>query len=172
MTTGYSDLDWTLTARVDDPPGLGIDWHDLAFGGRGTGPGQFGTGHGVAVVEGPSARIEVADRPHAEIDRFNRHGHYIETVSLPKGAFPCDIDYLDGYAVVGALHGPDREKGAPVYVLEEDRVVSEIRPKEDLGLAGFQHIHNAVLTRVKDRFYILVQAWNPGDFAVLEQVDE
>lgn len=172
VTTGYSDLDWVLTARVNDTAPLDIGWNDLAFGGRGTEPGLFGTGHGVTVVEGPSVRIEIADRPHAEIDRFTVDGRYISTVTLPEGAFPCDIDYLDDYAVVGALHGLDREKGAPVYVLQGDRVVSEIWPKEELGLEGFQHIHNAVLKRIGTRYYILVQAWNPGDFAVLEQVLE
>ena len=173
VTTGYSDLDWVLTARVSGggTTPLDVGWHDLAFGGRGTEPGRFGTGHGVTVVEGPSVRLEIADRPHAEIDRFSRYGQYISTVTLPEGSFPCDIDYLDDYAVVGALHGPDRSIGAPVYVLQDDRVISEVWPKEELGLEGFQHIHNAVLKRIGDRFYILVQAWNPGDFAVLEQVE-
>lgn len=173
VTTGYSELDWVLTARIRGTAPLGIGWHDLAFGGRGTGRGQFGTGHGVTVVKpagSDTARIDIADRPRAEIDRFTADGKYLSTVTLPEGAFPCDIDYLDGYAVVGALHGPDREKGAPVYVLEGDRVVSVIMPKEELGLEGFQHVHNAVMTRVGERYYIVVQAWNPGDFAVLEQV--
>ena len=171
VTTGYSDLDWVLTAGVHGTSPLAIDWHDLAFGGRGTGPGQLGTGHGVTVVRGDPVRVDVADRPHAEIDRFAPDGTYLSTLELPEGSFPCDIDYLDGHAVVGALHGPDREKGAPVYVLQGDRVVSEVRPKEELGLEGFQHIHNAVLRRIDGRFYIIMQAWNPGDFAILEQVD-
>lgn len=172
VTTGYSDLDWVLTARVAGAAPPTIDWSDLAFGGRGTAPGQLGTGHGVTVVRGDTVRIEVADRPRAEIDRFTPEGQYLSTLHLPEGSFPCDIDYLDGYAVVGALHGPDREKGAPVYVLQGDRVVSEVWPKEELGLEGFQHVHNAVLRRIDGRFYIIMQAWNPGDFAVLEQVEE
>jgi len=170
VTTGYSDLDWVLTARVTGRSPLALAWHDLAFGGRGTGPGQLGTGHGVTVVEG--TRVEVADRPHAEIDRFTRYGHYLSTLKLPAGSFPCDIDYVDGYAVVGALHGPDREKGAPIYVLSGDRVVSEVWPKEELGLERFQHIHNAVLKRIGERFYIIAQSWNPGDFVVLEQLKD
>lgn len=172
VTTGYSELDWVLTARVRGAVPTAIDWHDLAFGGRGTGPGQLGTGHGVTVVTGETVRIEVADRPHAEIDRFSPHGEYLSTLKLPEGSFPCDIDYLDGLAVVGALHGPDREKGAPVYVLQGNRVVSEVWPKEELGLEGFQHVHNAVLRRIDGRFYIIMQAWNPGDFAILEQIEE
>jgi hypothetical protein len=179
VTTGYSELDWVLTARLTAKPADAVTaepfemvWNGLSFGGRGNGAGQFGTGHGVTVVQGDdgSSHLDIADRPNAEIDRFSPAGRYLETVRLPAGAFPCDIDYHGRLGVVGALHGPDREKGAPIYVLEDDRVVSEIWPKEELGLDKFQHIHNAVLTEVGGRFYIVVQAWNPGDFAVLEQV--
>lgn len=168
VTTGYSDLDWVLTARIGGDGTPRLTWNDLAFGGRGTGPGQLGTGHGVTIVNG--GRVEVADRPHSEIDRYSRMGEYLSTLALPEGSFPCDIDYEGGYAVVGALHGPDRDKGAPIYVLKGDQVVSTIMPKEELGLEQFQHVHNAVLTRIGDRFYIIAQSWNPGDFAILQQV--
>lgn len=168
VTTGYSNLDWVLTANVETQPSMSIRWHDLAFGGRGTGPGQLGTGHGITIVDG--TRVEVADRPHSEIDRYSLDGEYLSTLNLPEGSYPCDIDYEGGYAVVGALHGPDREKGAPIYILKDDQVVSTVMPKEELGLERFQHIHNAVLKRVGDRFFIIAQSWNPGDFVILEQV--
>jgi hypothetical protein len=71
---------------------------------------------------------------------------------------------------VGALHGPDRTKGAPIYILEGDNVVSTIMPKEELGLKNFQHVHNAVVREVGNKLYVIAQAWNPGDFAILEQV--
>jgi hypothetical protein len=147
---------------------LALAWNDLAFGGRGSAPGLFGTGHGVTVVEG---RLEIADRPNAEIDLFTRYGHSLSTLELPLGSFPCDIDYLGSLAVVGALHGPDRSQGAPVYLLEGDRVVSTVRPERDLGLESFQHVHNAVVLERAGRLYIVAQAWNPGDFAILEQVE-
>ena len=86
------------------------------------------------------------------------------------GSLPCDIDYLGRYAVVAALDGPDRSRGAPIYLLEDDRLVSTIFPKDDLGLVNFKHIHNAVLREAGGKLYIIAQAWNPGDFAVLEQV--
>ena len=54
--------------------------------------------------------------------------------------------------------------------LEDDRLVSTIFPKDDLGLVNFKHIHNAVLREARGKLYIIAQAWNPGDFAVLEQV--
>ncbi len=169
IPTGYSKLDFVLTARLTSTSPVRAVWHDLSFGGRGTGTGQFGTGHGVTVPPG-TKRIDIADRPNSEIDRFNRHGHYLSTLKLPAGSFPCDTYYLGKYAVVGALHGPDRTKGAPIYVLEDDQVISTVMIKEELGLPNFQHIHNAVLRETGGRLYIVAQAWNPGDFAILEQV--
>ncbi|MBM3734313.1 MAG: hypothetical protein FJW39_00880 [Acidobacteria bacterium] len=166
VSTGYSKLDMVLTAKLSVKP-VRATWHDLAWGGKGTGIGQFGTGHGITVK---GRRIDVADRPHSEIDRFSRHGQYLSTLSLPKGSFPCDIHYLGNYAAVGALHGPDRTKGAPVYLLENDELVSTIMPKEELGLANFQHIHNTIIRELNGKLYLIVQAWNPGDFAILEQV--
>ena len=43
-------------------------------------------------------------------------------------------------------------------------------PLEELGLTNFMHIHNAVLRQIGKKFYLIAQAWNPGDFTVLEQV--
>jgi len=169
IPTGYSKLDFVLTAKIQSTNPFKAAWNDLAFGGRGTGPGQFGTGHGITVPPG-TKRIDIADRPNSEIDRFTRYGHYLSTVRLPLGSFPCDIQYLGNRAIVGALHGPDRSKGAPIYILEGDEVVSTIMAKEELGLTNFQHIHNAVLREVNGKLYVIAQAWNPGDFAILEQV--
>jgi len=169
MTTGYSNLDFVLTARILSFHPFNAVWNDLAFGGRGTGPGQFGTGHGITVPPG-TKRIEVSDRPNSEIDRFTRYGQYLSTLRMPLGSLPCDIFYLGKYAIVGALEGPDRGKGAPIYILENDQLVSTIMPKEDLGLANFKHIHNAVLREYGNKLYVIAQAWNPGDFAILEQV--
>jgi hypothetical protein len=169
ITTGYSNLDFVLTARIVSTNPFNAVWHDLAFGGRGNGVGQFGTGHGITVPPGLK-RLDVADRPNSEIDRFTRYGQYLSTLKMPLGSLPCDIFYLGKYAVVGSLDGPDRGKGAPIYILENDQLISTVMPKEELGLANFKHIHNAVMREVGGKFYIIAQAWNPGDFAILEQV--
>ncbi|MFN7920888.1 MAG: hypothetical protein U0Q16_12370 [Bryobacteraceae bacterium] len=169
ISTGYSNLDVVLTARVTSWAPFQIQWHDLAFGGKGTGPGQFGTGHGITIPPG-TTRVDVADRPNAEIDRFTRYGQYLSTLKTPLGSLPCDIYYHGNYAVIGALDGPDRSKGAPIYLYENDKLVSTIIAREDLGLANFAHIHNAVLREIDGKLYIIAQAWNPGDFAILEQV--
>ena len=169
MTTGYSSLDTVLTARITSYSPLRAVWYDLAFGGKGVAPGQFGTGHGITVPPGIK-RIDVADRANSEIDRFTRHGQYLSTLKMPAGSLPCDIDYLGRYAVVAALDGPDRNKGAPIYILEDDRLVSTLFPKDDLGLENFKHVHNAVLRQIGGKLYVIAQAWNPGDFVILEQV--
>lgn len=169
VATGYSNLDYVLTARILSTNPFRAAWHDLAFGGKGPGVGQFGTAHGITVPPGKK-RVDIADRPNSEIDRFTRHGQYLSTVRMPLGSFPCDIYYLGRYAAVGSLHGPDRSKGAPIYILEDDRLISTVMPKEDLGLKNFQHIHNAVLREYGNKLYLIAQAWNPGDFAILEQI--
>ncbi|HUQ93865.1 MAG TPA: hypothetical protein VM120_19450 [Bryobacteraceae bacterium] len=171
IPTGYSKLDYVLTAKIVSTKPFQAVWHDLAFGGKGAGVGQFGTGHGVTVPPG-TKRVDIADRPNSEIDRFTRYGQYLSTLKLPTGSLPCDIHYLENYAVVGALDGPDRTKGAPIYVLENDQLISTVMVKEDLGLENFKHIHNAVLRRSGGKLYIIAQAWNPGDFAILEQVTD
>jgi len=38
-------------------------------------------------------RIDVADRPNSEIDRFHRYGQYLSTLKCPWGSLPCDIDF-------------------------------------------------------------------------------
>ena len=169
ITTGYSSLDYVLTAKILSTHPFRVVWNDLAFGGRGDGPGEFGSGHGIAVSP-DKKRIDVADRAKSEIDRFTRYGHYRSTWRIPIGSWPCDIDHSGDLAVVGCLYGPDRSKGAPIYILDKGKVVSTVMIKEELGLEGFQHIHNAVLRKIGERYYIIVQTWNPGDFAILEQV--
>ncbi len=170
VSTGYSKLDYVLTARVLSTNPFKAVWHDLAFGGKGTGIGQFGTGHGIT-VPGGTKRVDVADRLYSEIDRFTRHGQYLSTVTMPLGSLPCDIDYLDNYSIVGALRGPDTSKGAPIYISENDKLISTVMIKEDLGLEKFTHVHNAALRKHGGKYYIIAQAWNPGDFAILKQVN-
>ncbi len=169
VTTGYSALDYVLTASVDHGEGVGIAWTPHAFGGRGDGPGQFGTGHGVT-ISADGSEVHISDRPNGEIDRFTPDGAYRSTLTLPEGAWPADIDYEGEYGVVGCLFGLDREKGAPIYVLKDGQVVSTIWPKDEMGLEKFQHIHDAVIREVGGVLYIIAQAWNPGDFVVLRQV--
>lgn len=169
VTTGYSNLDYVLTAKVLSTKPFEAEWSDLAFGGKGSAPGQFGTAHAITVPPGKK-RLDIADRPNSRIERFSKFGHFRSQLKMPNGSLPCDIDYLEEYAVVACLEGPDKSKGAPIYILEKDKLVSTIMPKEELGLANFVHNHNAVLHKIDGKYYVIAQAWNPGDFAILEQV--
>jgi hypothetical protein len=168
ITTGYSPLDYVLTARILKTSPLQLAWNNLSFGGRGNGPGQFNTGHGITVPP-KLKRLDVADRANGEIDRFSPEGKYLSTVEMPKDSFPCDTYYLGKYTAVASLNNPDKTKGAAIYILENDKVISTILPKEELGLTNFMHVHNAVLRQIGNKYYLIAQAWNPGDFAILEQ---
>ena len=169
VTTGYCNLDYVLTARVTPEQRFQAVWNDLAWGGKGDGIGQFGTGHGITKPPG-MLRLDVADRPHSRFERFTRYGHYLSGLAMPSGSLPCDINYLDQkYSVVPALDGPDKSKGAPIYILEDEKLVSTLMIKEELGLPNFVHIHNAAIRKIGSKFYIFALAWNPGDFAILEQ---
>jgi hypothetical protein len=170
VTTGYCNLDYVLTARVNPGPQFEAAWYDLTWGGKGDGIGKFRTGHGITKPPG-MVRLDVADRPNSRFERFTRYGHYLSGLAMPSGSLPCDINYLDSqYSVVPALEGPDKTKGAPIYILENEKLVSTIMIKEDLGLPNFTHIHNAAIRKIGNKLYILALAWNPGDFAILEQV--
>jgi hypothetical protein len=169
VTTGYCNLDYVLTARVTPEKQFEAVWNDLAWGGKGTGIGQFSTGHGITKTP-DEPNLDVADRPNSRFERFTRYGHYLSTNPMPSGSLPCDINYLDHqYSVVPALEGPDKKKGAPIYVLEHGKLVSTVMIKEDLGLQNFTHIHNAAIRKIGTKFYIIALAWNPGDFVILEQ---
>lgn len=169
VTTGYCDLDYVLTAQIAATNPFEAHWNDLAFGGKGNGPTQFNTAHGITLVPG-TKEFAISDRAHGEIKHFTRYGHYLSAIKFPTGSLPCDIDYLGDYAVVAALDGPDPHKGAPIYILKHGTLISTIFPKDDFGLENFKHIHNAVLREMNGKYYIIVQAWNPGGFAILEQV--
>jgi hypothetical protein len=169
ITTGYSKLDYVLTARILKTSPVELAWNNLSFGGKGKGPGQFDTGHGITVPP-KMKRLDIADRANGEIDRFSPDGKYMSTLNMPKDSFPCDTYYLGKYTAVASLNNPDKTNGAAIYILENDQLISTILPKEELGLTNFMHIHNAVLRQIGKKYYLIAQAWNPGDFAILEQV--
>ena len=169
VTTGYSPLDYILGAKLTSLEPLEASWYPLVFGGKGDEPGQFGTGHHITVPYGTN-RLDASDRANAEIERYSPDGTYLETLPLIKGSFPCSIDYEAGYAVVASLYGPNKAKGAPLYILEGNNLVSTVMLKQELGVETFQHLHGAVIRKIDGKFYIIAQSWNPGDIVILEQV--
>jgi hypothetical protein len=76
----------------------------------------------------------------------------VTSASLPEAAGKVLTSAHGGFAV-------DRRpgKGAPIYLLEDDRLVSTLFPKDDLGLENFKHVHNAVLRQMGGRLYVIAQ---------------
>jgi len=147
-------------------------------GGRPT----FTTSHGLD-LNPLTKQVAIADREASQLRYFSQNGEEIKdgrsavVTKLPAGARPCDIDYMpDGTAVVGCLRGAGNAPGE-VYILNPaGEVLSVIKPKTDLGLSegntNVEHVHNASWTKVGDTVYLLVYAWNPGGFVVLERVSK
>jgi len=74
----------------------------LAWGKRGTGPGEFNTPHAVAVS--PDGRVFVGDRANKRIQIFDQNGKYlseIKGIHVQAMAFSKDKKYLV------AAHGPN-----------------------------------------------------------------
>lgn len=160
--------------RSPADPGLGT-WDDWRFGGSGTEHGKFGTAHGITRVPGTSV-FTIADRANARIESFTPSGTYVGGLRLPEGSLPCDVDYHEDLTLVGCLKGPAGSTPAPIYIYRDGNLAAELNVGRDLGLEGFTHIHNAAFRAVHRpdgtrKLYVLVYAWNPGNFALLEQVD-
>lgn len=173
---GYADNVVFTTdpfGRDPDDPRVGR-WEPHRFGGTGREHGRFGTAHGITRVPGTNV-VTISDRAHARLESFTFDGRYVGSVHLPDGTLPCDVDHLGDLTLVGCLKGPGGSTPAPIYVLERGEIVAELNLARDLGLDEFVHIHDAAFHRVVDadgteRLYVLAYAWNPGGFAVLEQV--
>ena len=173
---GYADNVCFATRPLQgskDDPSLGT-WESLRFGGSGTEHGRFGTAHGITRFPETNT-FTIADRANARLESFSSNGRYIGGIPLPAGSMPCDVDYLDDLTLIGCLKGPDGSTPAPIYVLEKGNMVAELNIGRDLGLEGFTHIHNAAFHTVAQpdggrKLYVLAYAWNPGNFAILEQV--
>lgn len=151
-------------------------WESLRFGGKGEEHGKFGTAHGITRVPGSNV-FTIADRANSRLETYTTEGRYIAGVALPEGCLPCDTDYHGDLTLVGCLRGPGNSTPAPIYILEKGNLVAELNIGRDLGLEGFTHIHNAAFRVVKradgtEQLFVLAYAWNPGNFAVLEQVME
>ena len=140
-------------------------------------PGRFSTNHGVT-FDPEDGSLWIADRERQWVQRLTTSGDFLEGHDT-GGANPCDVDFVqwrgDRLAVVGCLvssAGGGGEAPGVVQLLRDGQVVSTLRPKVDLGVEEFQHIHNAVGVVVDGRLYVVCYGWNPGCYAVLEHVAE
>ncbi len=153
-------------------------WTDTIFGGRTKKPepGKFGTNHGITIHRG---LLWIAGRYFARIHSYRPDTTFVDMGPLPEGSKPCDFEFFvlgdKLYGVAASLtksrvaDGP----GAAIYSVDMANleVVSTIKPKDELGLDKFVHLHNVFPVVEDGRVTLFCQAWNPGDFAVLRQVE-
>jgi hypothetical protein len=148
------------------------------FGGRTDDPfvnGKFSTAHGIN-LNPHHHHLDIADRPLARLQAHAEDGRFLESHKFPAGSFLCGINYLEinGHwvGVIGCLLDPIEGRPAPIYIFDAENyeLLSVIRPKEELGIELAQHIHNVILHKYQDQIYLVCQAWNPGDYFVLQMV--
>ena len=148
------------------------------FGGKTEDPtedGLFATAHGINLSH-DHHHLVIADRPSARLQVHDFDGGFAASHKLPPGSWPCGINFTTyngrSYAVIGSLRDPVEDRPAPIYVLDGEtyEVLSTIRPQEDLGIEGIQHLHNVVWHTHNGQLYLVCQAWNPGHYFVLALV--
>ena len=138
--------------------------------------GLFGTAHGINTTY-DGKHLLIADRPHARLQVHTFDGDFVKSYSLPAGAWPCFVDYIEWkgrtLAVIASLFNPDREHPAPIYIVDAEtfEVISTVRPKEELAVEAAQHMHNVAWHIHDDQLYLLCQSWNPGFYFVLKCID-
>ena len=113
-------------------------------------------------------------RPEGQLRRVDRKPRRaLDIMGMPAGTLLCDIDLWDNYALAACLDGPNKTPG-PLHIinLKKRAIVSTIKPKEELGYADAQHMHDAawyVTGRGRDQeVYILFTNWNPGGIGALK----
>lgn len=152
-------------------------WTGTIFGGRAKKPepGKFGTNHGITVHKG---LIYIAGRFFARIHSYKPDTEFVSMFPLPDGSKPCDFEFFESkgklYGVAASLNKPkgSKDKGASIFIVDMEtlKIVSTIKPKDELGLDRFTHLHNVFATVDDGAVTLFCQAWNIGDFAVLRQV--
>ena len=168
VVTGYSPGDFVIAAD----PFSGKWINDKWFGGKGNTAGKLNTGHGI-VYKAKDNTIVIANRSPSKQETFDLSGKHLDTLQLPNRSNPCDITFLKSdntYSASSSLNSPVKGKGAPIYVLKNNEIVSTILPKDELGLELVKHVHNVHFYENGGETYLVCQAWNPGFFFILKKV--
>lgn len=151
---------------------------DRYFGGKvqgdGRQEGKYSTNHGVT-YDPLDATLLIADRERQWIQRMTLEGEFVEGFDTGGGDV-CDVDFVEWKGerlmVAGCLKSGGGAEPGFVQLLRDGKVVSTLKPKVDLGIEEFQHIHNAAGVVVDGKLFVLCYGWNPGCYAVLEHVAE
>lgn len=139
------------------------------------GKGMSQTPHGIT-FEPHRKTLLLSARPEGQIKNWSlEHHDWVDVQGLPAGSTVCDVDLWGDYALAPCLDGPKGSPG-PIYILnlKKKTIAAIIRPKEDLGYADAQHIHDAAWYFTgkgrKKEIYILFTSWNPGGIGALKLV--
>jgi hypothetical protein len=165
VTDGYGKA-WIMPAHTDP-----LAYAGEFFGGKAVSQ----TPHGITYDHGKRTLL-IAARPEGQIKTWTLESKaWTETQSLPAGSTVCDVDLWDDYALAPCLDGPGGSPG-PIYIinLRKKSIAATLRPKQDLGFADAQHIHDAawyVVGKGRQReLYVLFTNWNPGGVGALKLV--
>lgn len=170
---GYSPGKYVLAADLEEQTFFDR-YYGGAVEGKGRQEGKYSTNHGVT-FDPNDATLLIADRERQWIQRMTLTGEFVEGFDTAGGDV-CDVDFVEWQGerlmVAGCLKSGGGAEPGFVAILRGGKVVSTLKPKVDLGLEEFQHIHNAAGVVVDGKLYVLCYGWNPGCYAVLEHVVE
>ncbi len=134
------------------------------------------TPHGIT-HDARRGELYLSARPEAQIREFSlATRQWLAVHQLPKGSTVCDVDLWGDYLLAPCLDGPDKTPG-PIYIvnIRTGAIVSTIKPKEELGYATADHIHDAcwyvVRKGLRREVYVVFTAWNPGGIGAVKLVN-
>ena len=145
-------------------------------------PGLFGghefskTPHGIT-FDPRDKNLLLSARPEGQLKQWSIKDKKVLSVhALPPGTLLCDVDLWGDYALAACLEAPNKAPGPLMIVnLKTQTVVSTIKPKEELGYAFADHMHDACWYFHKEgrktEVYIVFTAWNPGGIGALKLVN-
>ncbi len=166
ITDGYG-RDYFMPAMVEP-----FAFEEKIYGG----PGFSHTPHGIT-YDPKSKDILVSARPEGQLKRWSiSKEQVLEIGALPPGTLLCDVDMWGDYALAACLDGA-KQKPGPLMILnlKTKSIASILRPKEDLGYAFADHMHDACWYIRKSgrstEVYVIFTAWNPGGIGALKLVN-
>jgi len=166
--TGYSPGDFVLTAEERNGH---WHWGKLAWGGKGNGPTQFKTAHGIFAYKN---HIYVASRGACQVKKFTADGELVEILKdIPDKSKVCNVAHSDDHFYICPLTKVMKEqRSAPVYAHTGQTLASTIIPGE-LNIPNLDRIHHVwphYITKADGsrHLYLLVQGWSQGKYAVLK----
>ena len=140
------------------------------------GPGFSKTPHGITYDPGTKDLL-VSARPEGQLKQWSVAKEKVLAIGgLPEGTLLCDVDVWGHYALAACLDGANKKPG-PLMILnlKTRTIASIIKPKEELGYAFAEHIHDACWylhqTGRTREVYLLFTSWNPGGIGALKLVN-